>query len=66
MMQMFLNYLAEKHPHKPFMSAISGTYNGDFINGLQQDGKHLAFHTPERAARAFSHLWQYSRLRRGL
>jgi len=66
MMAMFLNYLAEKHPHRPFMSAISGTYNGDFINGLQQDGKHLAFHTPERAARAFSHLWQYSRLSRGL
>lgn len=66
MMAMFLNYLTEKHPHRPFMSAISGTYNGDFINGLQQDGKHLAFHTPERAARAFSHLWQYSRLRRGL
>jgi len=66
MMRMFLNYLAEKHPHKPFMSAISGTYNGDCINGLQQDGKHLVFHTPERAARAFSHLWQYSRLRCGL
>ena len=66
MMQMFLNYLAEKHPDKPFMSAISGTYNGEFINALQQEGKHLAFHTPERAARAFSHLWQYSRLRRGL
>jgi len=65
-MRMFLNYIAEKHPHKPFMSAISGTYNGDCINGLQQDGKHLAFHTPERTARAFSHLWQYSRLRRGL
>ncbi|MCX6001542.1 MAG: CoA-binding protein [Chloroflexi bacterium] len=66
MMAMFLNFLAEKYPHKPFMSAISGTYNGDFINGLQQDGKHLAFHTPERAARAFSHLWHYSRLRRRL
>ena len=66
MMQMFLNHLAEQHPGKPFMSAISGTYNGDFINGLQQEGKHLAFHTPERAARAFSHLWEYSRLRCGL
>ncbi len=64
--KMFLNYLAEKHPHKPFMSAVSGTYNGDCINGLQQDGKHLAFHTPERAARAFSRLWQYSKLRNGL
>ena len=66
MMTMFLNYLAGKFPHRPFMSAISGTYNGDFINGLQRDGKHLAFHTPERAARAFSHLWQYSQLRRRL
>lgn len=66
MMRLFLNYLAEKHPGKPFMSAISGTHNGDCINGLQQDGKHPAFHTPERAARAFSHLWQYSSLRRGL
>ncbi|MCX5997164.1 MAG: CoA-binding protein [Chloroflexi bacterium] len=66
MMAMFLNYLAGKFPHKPFMSAISGTYNGDFITGLQQDGKHLAFHTPERTATAFSHLWQYSRLRRRL
>ena len=66
MMQMFLNHLAEQHPGKPFMSSISGTYNGDFISSLQQEGKHLAFHTPERAARAFSHLWQYSRLRRGL
>jgi acetyltransferase len=66
MMQMFLNHLAEKHPGKPFMSSISGTYNGDFINSLQEAGKHMAFHTPERAARAFSHLWEHSRLRRGL
>jgi acetyltransferase len=66
MMQMFLNHLAGQHPGRPFMSAISGTYNSDFINALQQESKHLAFHTPERAARAFSHLWQYSRLRRGL
>ena len=66
MMGMFLNYLAAKHPHKPFMSAISGTYNSDCISSVQKEGKHLVFHTPERAARAFSHLWQYSRLRSGL
>jgi len=65
-LRMFLNYMAEKHPARPFMSAIPGTFNTDCISGLQQDGKHAAFHTPERAARAFSRLWQYSKLRNGL
>ena len=65
-MRMFLNNLVDRHPEKPFMSALPGTYNSETIIGLQQDGKTLAFPTPERAARAFARLWQYSKLRGGL
>ena len=49
-----------------FVDPRSVAIVGDCINGLQQDGKHPAFHSPERAARVFAHLWQYSRLRRRL
>jgi acetate---CoA ligase (ADP-forming) len=59
--RMFLNYLADKHPGKPFVSAIPGIYSIKCISGLQQDGKHPAYPSPERAARALAHLWEYSR-----
>jgi acetyltransferase len=62
----FLNHIADKHPGKPFISAISGTYNADLIANVQKDGKTLVYPTPERASRAFARLWQYSRLRLGL
>ncbi len=65
-MRMFLNHLADRHPGKPFISAIPGPYNTDLIAGVQQDGKTLVYSTPERAARAFARLWEYSRLRLGL
>jgi acyl-CoA synthetase (NDP forming) len=59
----FVNHIADKHPDKPFISAIPGPYNADLIAGAQKDGKTLVYPTPERAARAFARLWQYSRLR---
>ena len=64
-LRMFLNYISSKYPDKPFISAIPGPSDVQCITGLQQDGKHVAYPTPERAARAFSRLWQYSRLRNG-
>jgi acetate---CoA ligase (ADP-forming) len=60
-LRMLCNHLADRHPGKPFISAIPGTFNADCIKALQQDGKHLAFPSPERAARALAHLWEYSR-----
>jgi acetate---CoA ligase (ADP-forming) len=65
-LRMFLNYISDRHPGKPFISAIPGSSDVQCITGLAQDGKHVAYPTPERAARAFSRLWQYSRLRNGL
>ena len=64
-LRMFLNYISDRHPDKPFISAIPGSSDVQCITGLAQDGKHVAYPTPERAARAFSRLWQYSRLRNG-
>lgn len=64
-LRMFLNYMSAKYPDKPFISAIPGSSDVQCITGLQQDGKHIAYPTPERAARAFSRLWQYSRSRNG-
>jgi acyl-CoA synthetase (NDP forming) len=64
-LRMFLNYISAKYPNKPFISGIPGSSDVQCITGLQQDGKHVAYPTPERAARAFSRLWQYSRLRNG-
>jgi len=49
-----------------FVEPDSVVIVGGCINALQQYGRRPAFHTPEKAARAFSHLRQYSRLRRGL
>jgi acyl-CoA synthetase (NDP forming) len=58
----FVNYLGEKYPHRPFISAIPGTFNMDCIPQIQRDGKHTAMPSPERAAQAITKLWQYSKL----
>jgi acyl-CoA synthetase (NDP forming) len=62
----FFNYLGGKYPGRPCISAIPGTYNMDCITQIQKDGKHVALPSPERAARAIAHLWQYSKLLGGL
>ena len=57
-----LNQFADRYPHRPFISCLPGTYNIDCIAEIQRDGKHIAMPSPERAARAITRLWQYSRL----
>jgi acetate---CoA ligase (ADP-forming) len=59
---MFVNYLGEKYPQRPFISSIPGTFNMDCLPQIQRDGKHSAMPSPERAARAITRLWQYSKL----
>jgi acyl-CoA synthetase (NDP forming) len=54
------------HPDKPLVCSIYGPSARQAIQEMQDVGKVLGFHTPERAINALARLNEYSRLRSGL
>jgi len=65
-MGQLLTGLVTMYPRRPLIAAFTGPYNFECAKELQTEGRVLAFPTPERAARAFVRLYQYSELRRAL
>jgi acyl-CoA synthetase (NDP forming) len=61
-----LSDLASAHQDKPLMCSIYGPSAGQAIQEMQDVGKVVGFHTPERAINALARLNEYSRLRSGL
>ncbi len=59
-----LTGMVEKYPHRPLTAIFTGPLNSEYVKKLQEEGKVLAFPTPERASRALARLWQYSEYRR--
>jgi len=59
-----LKDLVSRHPDKPLVSVLTGACGSELVKELQEDGKVLAFPTPERASRALARLYQYSLRRR--
>jgi acetyltransferase len=57
---------AAAHPDKPLVCSIYGPSAGQAIQEMQDVGKVVGFHTPERALNALARLNEYSRLRSGL
>lgn len=57
-----LNEIAAHHPCKPFVCALWGPYGDTAIKRLQDQGRIVAFSTPERAIRALSRLAEYVQL----
>jgi acyl-CoA synthetase (NDP forming) len=58
--------VAAAHPDKPLVCSIYGPSAGQAIHEMQDVGKVVGFHTPERAMNAIARLNEYSRLRSGL
>jgi len=58
-----LNGVAERYPGKPFVCALWGPYGDVAIKRLQDQGRIVAFPTPERAIKALSRLAEYSQQR---
>jgi acyl-CoA synthetase (NDP forming) len=58
--------VAAAHPDKPLVCSIYGPSAGQAIQEMQDVGKVVGFHTPERAINALARLNEYSRLRSGL
>jgi len=57
---------AAAHPDKPIVCSVYGPSGGQAIQEMQDVGKVVGFHTPERALNALARLNEYSRLRSGL
>ncbi|MCX6009130.1 MAG: CoA-binding protein [Chloroflexi bacterium] len=61
-----LSELAAAHQDKPLTCCIYGPSAEQAIKEMQDTGKVVGFHTPERAIKALARLNEYSRLRSGL
>ncbi len=59
-----LTSIVDKYPSRPLAAIFTGPLNSEYVKILQEEGKVLAFATPERASRALARLWQYSEHRR--
>jgi acyl-CoA synthetase (NDP forming) len=55
-----LKDLVSRHPGKPLACVLTGACGSELVKELQEDGRVLAFPTPERASRALARLYQYS------
>jgi len=58
-----LKDLASGHPGKPLACVLTGAHGSELVKELQEDGRVLAFPTPERASRALAGLYRYHRYR---
>jgi acyl-CoA synthetase (NDP forming) len=58
--------VATAHPDKPLVCSFYGPSASQAIQEIQDVGKVVGFHTPERAINALARLNEYSRLRSGL
>jgi acetyltransferase len=52
--------VVDEHPNKPVVAALVGPGGLDCVKWLQNNGKALAFTSPERAARALARRYDYS------
>ena len=59
-----LSSLMEKYPDRSLVAVFTGPLNSEYVKKFQEEGRILAFPTPERASRALVRLWQYSEYRR--
>jgi acetyltransferase len=59
-----LSSLREKYPDRSLVAVFTGPLNSEYVKKFQEEGRILAFPTPERASRALVRLWQYSEYRR--
>jgi acyl-CoA synthetase (NDP forming) len=60
-----LNKVVSQYPGKPIVAALVGPYGAECVKELQMEGRILAFHAPERAARALVRSFQNAQMRPG-
>jgi acyl-CoA synthetase (NDP forming) len=58
-----LNSLAAKYPFRPLVAALTGPCSFDLVRELQNEGRVLAYPTPEQAIRALARVYQYAQFR---
>lgn len=54
----FLNSVVSKYPDKPVVAALVGPYGAECVKEMQMEGRVLAYHAPERAAKALSNSYR--------
>jgi acyl-CoA synthetase (NDP forming) len=62
---LFLNKLVSEYPDKPIVAALVGPNGFECVKELQLAGRILAYHSPERAARALARRFHCSQVRPG-
>ena len=63
--RLFLNSMVSEYPGKPIVASLVGPYGAECVKELQIEGRVLAFHAPERAARALVRSFQNAQMRPG-
>ena len=63
--RLFLNSMVSEYPGKSIVASLVGPYGAECVKELQMEGRVLAFHAPERAARALVRSFQNAQLRPG-